>query len=58
MMYHLNQSIKDEGFDKAIIVSANTGAFICAIYHFNQLIYCGLKEMWVADGRSGATSGF
>ena len=58
MMYHLNQSIKDEGFDKAIIVSADTDAFICAIYHFNQLIYCGLKEMLVTGGRSRATSGF
>ena len=58
MMYHLNQLIKDEGFDKAIIVSADTDAFVCAIYHFNQLIYCGLKEMWVTDGESGATSGF
>ena len=40
-MCHLNQSIKDEAFDKAIIASADTDIFICAIYHFNQLIYCG-----------------
>ena len=36
MMYYLNQSIKDEGFEKVIIASADTNVFICAVYHFNR----------------------
>ena len=36
MMYNLNQSIKDEGFEKVIIASADTNVFICAVYHFNR----------------------
>ena len=53
MMCHLNQSIKDEAFHKAITASADRDIFICAIYHFNQLIYCGLKEMSAIIGMSG-----
>ena len=58
MMYHLNQSIKDEGFEKVIIAFADTDIFICAIYRFNCWIYSGLKEMWVISGKSGATTAF
>ena len=58
MTYHLNQSIKDEGFEKVIIASADTDVFICAVYHFNRWIYSGLKEMWVISGKSGATIAF
>ena len=58
MTYHLNQSIKDEGFEKVIIASADTDVFICTAYHFNRWIYSGLKEMWVISGKSGATTAF
>ena len=58
MMYHLNQSIKDQGFEKVIIASADTDVFICAVYHFNRWIYSGLKEMFVVSGKSGATTAF
>ena len=58
MMYHLNQSIKDEGFEKVIIASTDTDVFICAVYHFNRWIYSGLKEMWVISGKTGATTAF
>ena len=57
MMYHLNQLIKDEGFEKVVIASADADIFICAVYHFNRWIYCGLKEMWVISGKSGSTTG-
>ena len=57
MMYHLSQSVKDEGFEKVIIASASA-VFICAVYHFNCWIYSGLKEMWVISGKSGATTAF
>ena len=33
MMYPLNQSIKDEGFEKVIIGSADTNISMCAVYH-------------------------
>ena len=58
MMYHLNLSIKDEGFEKVIIASADTDVFICTSYHFNHWIYSGLKEMWVIGGKSGVTTAF
>ena len=58
MMYHLNQSTKDEGFEKVIIASTDTDVFMCVVYHFNLWIYSGLKEMWVISGRRGATTAF
>ena len=58
MIYHLNQSIKDEGIEKVIIASADIDAFICAVYHFNRWIYNGLKEMSVINGKSGETTAF
>ena len=58
MMYHLNQSIKDQGFEKVIIASADTEVFICAVYHVNCWIYSGLKEIFVVSGKSGATTAF
>ena len=58
MMYHLNQSIKEERFEKVIIASADTDVFICAVYHFNRWIYSGLKDMFVISGKSGATTAF
>ena len=56
MMYHLNQSVKDKGFEKVIIASADKYVFTCTAYHFKRWIYSGLKEMWVICGKSGATA--
>ena len=35
-MHHLNQSIKDEAFEKVIITFGDIGFFVCAIYYFNR----------------------
>lgn len=58
MMYHANQSIKEECFEKVIIASSDTDVFVCALYHFNRWIYSGLKELWVVSGKSGTTMAF
>ena len=44
IFYHLNHSIKDDGFQKVVIASADTDVFVCAIYHYNRWMYRGLKE--------------
>ena len=33
---------------------ADTNIFICSIYHYNRLVYCGLKEMWFISGKKGS----
>ena len=58
MMYHLNLSIRECGMERAIIASADTDVFICALYHFKRWIYAGLKELWIFSGRSGSTTAF
>ena len=58
IFYHLNHSIKDDGFHKVFIASADTDVFICAIYHFNKWVYCGLKEMWFISRKSGSLAPF
>ena len=56
--HHLNHSIKDDGFRKVVIASADTDVFICAIYHYNRWVYRGRKEMWIISGKSGSLTAF
>ena len=55
IFYHLNHSIKDDGLQKVVIASADTDIFICATYHYNRWVYCGLKEI---SGKSGSLTAF
>ena len=41
IFYHSNHSIKDDGFQKVVIASADTDVFICTIYHYNRWVYRG-----------------
>ena len=36
IFYHLNHSIKDDGFQIVVTASAGADVFICAIYHYNR----------------------
>ena len=58
IFYHLNHSMKDDGFQKVVIASADTDVFICAIYHYNRWVYRGLKQMWFISGKSGSLAAF
>ena len=58
IFHHLNHSIKDDGFQKVVTASADTGVFVCAIYHYNRWVYRGLKEMWIIGGKSGSLTAF
>ena len=58
IFYHLNHSIKDDGFQKVPTASADTDVSICAIYHYNRWVYRGLKEMWFISGKSGSLTAF
>ena len=58
IFYHLNHSIKDDGFQKAVIASADTDVLICTIYHYNRWVDRGLKEMWFISGKSGSSTAF
>ena len=49
----MHHSIKDNGFQKVAIASADTYVFICAIYHYNRWVYRGLKKIWFISGKSG-----
>ena len=56
MMFHVHQSVTTKSFESVIIASGNTDVFVCWIYHFNQWIYHGLKEMWIVSAKSGSTT--
>ena len=56
MMFHVHQSVTTKSFESVIIASDNTDVFVCWIYHFNQWIYHGLKEMWIVSAKSGSTT--
>ena len=58
IFYHLNHSIKDNGFQKAVIASAVTDVLICAIYHYNRWVDRGLKETWFISGKSCSFTAF
>ena len=58
IFYHLNHSIKDDGFQKVVIASADTDVFISAMYHYNRWAYQGLKEMRFVSRKSGSLTAF
>ena len=51
-------TIKDDGFQRVVIASADTNALIFAIHHYNRWVYRGLKEMWLIKGKSGSLTVF
>ena len=51
IFYHLNHSIKDDGFQKVVIALADTDVFICAIYHYKRWLSRSLKEMRFISGK-------
>ena len=57
-MFHVHQSVTSEKFERVIIASGDTDVLVCSIYHFNQWIYRGLKEMWIVSGKSDSTTVF
>ena len=58
MLFHLNQAITDERFERAVIASGDTDVFICVMYHYNRWVYCDLNEMSIVNGKSGSTTAF
>ena len=58
MLFHLNQAITDERFERAVISSGDTDVFICAMNHYNRWVYRGLNERWIVSGKSGSTTAF
>ena len=52
MMFHMSQAVKTGHFQNIISASADTDVLVCSIYHFNQLKYSDLTELWVITGRS------
>lgn len=54
IMYHVNQAVNNERFERVIIASADTDVFVCSMYHFNRWIYCGLAELWIISGKRGS----
>ena len=58
MLFHLNQAITDERFERAVIASGDTDVFIYAMYHYNRWVCRGLNEMWIVSGKSGSTTAF
>ena len=54
----MNHSIRDDGFQKVVIASADTDVLICTIYHYNRWMYQDLKEMWFFSGKSGSFTAF
>ena len=50
----MNHFINDHGFQKVVRTLADTNVSICAIYHYNRLVYRGLKEMWFISGKKGS----
>ena len=57
-LFHLNQAITDERFERAVIASGDGDVFICAMYHYNRWVYRGLNEMWIVSGKSGSVAAF
>ena len=55
IMFHINQSVKEDRFEKIIIASPDTDVFVCSVKHFNRWIFSDMKELWVISGRSGTT---
>ena len=54
MLYHINQAVSHERFERVIVASADTDVFVCSLYHFNRWVYCGLQEMWIISGKRGS----
>ena len=46
IFHHLNDFIKDDGFQNVVKASADANSFIFAIYHYKRWVYRGLKGMW------------
>ena len=45
VFHHLNDFIKDDGFQNVVKASADANSFIFAIYHYKRWVYRGLKGM-------------
>lgn len=54
MLYHINQAVSHERFERVIVASADTDVLVCSLYHFNCWIYCGLQETWIISGKIGS----
>ena len=57
-MFHVNQSVKENRFEKIIIASPDTDVFVCSVYLSNRWIFSDMKELWVISGRSDTTVAF
>ena len=54
ILFHLSQGVKIGKFCNVIIDSPDTDVLVSSIYHFGQLMFFDLKELWFITGRSSS----
>ena len=53
ILFHINHAIQTEHYTKIVVAATDTD--ISLLYHYHQLLYADLKEMWVLHGQSFST---
>ena len=51
ILYHINHAIQYESYTKVAVAATDTDIFISLLYHYQQLVYEDLQEIWMLYGQ-------